>query len=399
MTRPLQRVRIAILVNNLELGGAERVVLNWLAGVDLAEVEPTLILLANVGELRNEVPEGVEVHCLYPSKEAQPSRFPWVALRGLAKLGAVLRKQDLLVGTGPATHVLAWIWGTVLRKAWVAWVHYVWGASELTGRMGSLTRLAYAKSRYFVFVSNAARDAFRYSGLLTPHSVLTVVHNPLGRTAAPSITASKLAAAIAKRKGPAALFVGRLAAVKNVEALIQAIGIIRESAPSSFLAVVGDGAELNHLVAAAASLFENERNEGRGDGNPPVLFLGVDPSPSPAMRLASVLAMSSTSESWGMAAVEAMSQGTPVVAFDAPGGLREIVNPDGCPARGALAPMGDVPELARRMLPYLADPSLKTKASAECRRYAGEFDMPNLWPLWREVVAKAVAKPRGGVHA
>jgi glycosyltransferase involved in cell wall biosynthesis len=83
-----------------------------------------------------------------------------------------------------------------------------------------------------------------------------------------------------------------------------------------------------------------------------------------------VLAFPSDHEPFGMAVLEAMAAGCPVVASDS-GGPREILE-DG--RGGVLVPTGDAPALASALLRVLADPALAGRLAEEAQqRVRAEF--------------------------
>lgn len=95
---------------------------------------------------------------------------------------------------------------------------------------------------------------------------------------------------------------------------------------------------------------------------------------------ASLFALASGYEGYGMVFAEAMMRGLPVVAFDLPT-LREIAPPG---AR-RLAPVGDVPTLSAALDAYLVDPALRRAAGLAGRRAA--LAMPGWETTWAAVRA------------
>lgn len=91
---------------------------------------------------------------------------------------------------------------------------------------------------------------------------------------------------------------------------------------------------------------------------------------------ASILAMSSRAEPFGMTIIEAFACGVPVVAFDCPRGPREIIT-DG--VDGLLVPPEDVGALAETLIRLIDDEELRRTMSANARaRRSGSTS-----PWWR----------------
>ncbi|MFC7135280.1 MULTISPECIES: glycosyltransferase family 4 protein [Salinibaculum] len=110
--------------------------------------------------------------------------------------------------------------------------------------------------------------------------------------------------------GPVVTTVGRLIPVKNHEVLIDATAKIVETYPEMSLVIVGDGELRGDLERQA-----NER--GISDN---VVFTGwlSRPEVAASVSAADVFAMSSRAEGLGVALIEAMITGTPVVVSDIP---------------------------------------------------------------------------------
>lgn len=141
--------------------------------------------------------------------------------------------------------------------------------------------------------------------------------------------------------GKLVIFVGRIEALKGIERLIQALGLISENGSRPKLLVVGgDGrsrAEIKRLERLAGKL-------GIGGS---VSFMGlVEHKRMPLLYSAADLCViPSYYESYSLVALEALACGTPVVAADV-GAVRDIVR-DG--ANGYIVPECTPAHLARKI--------------------------------------------------
>ena len=99
-----------------------------------------------------------------------------------------------------------------------------------------------------------------------------------------------------------------------------------------------------------------------------VAFLGRHAAVEELLSCADLFLLPSESESFGLAALEAMACGAPVVASDA-GGLPEVVE-DG--VTGHLLPVGDVEGMAEAGVRILCDDDYRSALSAAGRRMAEE---------------------------
>lgn len=176
------------------------------------------------------------------------------------------------------------------------------------------------------------------------------------------------------RAGDAPTFgwAGRLVAGKGVDDLLRAFAEVRRTGAK--LRIAGDGPARPELERLSASL----------DLNGAVSFEGPLTSVAPFWRDCDVAAMPSNQwvESFGMAAVEAMACGLPVVATRS-GALPEVVE-DG--RTGALCARGDVSALAAAFERYATDSELRREHGRAAReRCAAHFDLRDCAAAYRSV--------------
>jgi len=149
------------------------------------------------------------------------------------------------------------------------------------------------------------------------------------------------------------VFVGRFNDPrKNIELLLRAFRNVRESIPNATLNLIGDEPD-NRIAGLITEL-------GLRDAvNTP----GFVPELMPYLHRADVFALPSRQEGLGIAALEAMSCGLPVVATKC-GGPEDYVN-DG--ETGYLVPIGDREALAERLITILADSTQRHRLGANAR--------------------------------
>lgn len=137
-------------------------------------------------------------------------------------------------------------------------------------------------------------------------------------------------------------FVGRLNWAKDLPTLIRAFAMLRRRGREAALALIGDGSLRGELERLAA-------DEGVGDR---VVFLGDRSDVRNLLPGFDVFAMSSVSEGYSIALLEASASALPIVATDV-GGNAEIVS-DG--VSGRIVKPGDPALFADALEDVLADP-------------------------------------------
>ena len=180
---------------------------------------------------------------------------------------------------------------------------------------------------------------------------------------------------------PVLLWVGRIAPIKGLDTLLDAVARLSESGQDMRLLVVGGDAD-ERTSGHETSLRQRIERLGLGDS---VRFLG--PRPQGVLPLyyaaSDVTVLPSYYESFGMVALEAMACGSPVIASRV-GGLVTTVR-DG--VTGFLVPDGDVEALAERIETLVADPELRWRLGREGVRWAAQ----HRWPCVAEAVCKEYA--------
>ena len=99
---------------------------------------------------------------------------------------------------------------------------------------------------------------------------------------------------------------------------------------------------------------------------------------APLLAAADLFVLPSQTESFGLAALEALACGTPVLASRI-GGLMEVIR-DG--VEGLLEPVGSVEAMARRAIDLLKDPQRHAEMRAAARERAATFSTDAIIPQY-----------------
>lgn len=181
--------------------------------------------------------------------------------------------------------------------------------------------------------------------------------------------------------GALILYVGRLAPIKGLETLLDAVARLARHGRPARLVVVGGEAD-EQRDGHEAGLRQRIAALGISDL---VAFVGAQPQETLRTHYvaADVTVLPSHYESFGMVALEAMACASPVVASRV-GGLTATLR-DG--VTGFLVPEGDVRALAGRLDALLADPDLRWRLGREGVRWAAR----HRWPCVAEAICREYA--------
>lgn len=173
--------------------------------------------------------------------------------------------------------------------------------------------------------------------------------------------------------------------VKRIGDCIHAFAQLRKltaSPPRARLVMCGDGPER----------ADAERLTREYELTAEVLFVGQVPNIADYLSVADLLLLPSATESFGLAALEALACEVPVIATRV-GGLPEVVREG---ETGYLVTLGDTAAMAARALEILTDEDKQRRMGARGRAEAvAEFNTEKIIPQYEQLYERVVAAARG----
>lgn len=165
--------------------------------------------------------------------------------------------------------------------------------------------------------------------------------------------------------------------VKRVEDVVRVFHKINQEVPSRLL-LIGDGPDRYNVELLCRELGSCDR----------VMAVGKIRNAADLMKLSDLFLLPSQTESFGLAALEAMAVGVPVISSNT-GGIPEV-NEHGF--SGYMSNVGDVDDMAKYGIELLKDDEklklFKKQASIQAEKFCITKILPKYEELYQEVVAK-----------
>ena len=158
--------------------------------------------------------------------------------------------------------------------------------------------------------------------------------------------------------------------VKRVEDVVRIFNEVRKEIPSKLL-MIGEGPE-----RAKAEKLVKEFNLSED-----VFFLGNSTEVTKILCYTDIFLLPSQTESFGLAALEAMAAGTAVISTNT-GGLPEV-NIDG--VTGYLSDLGDIHDMAKNALSILKEEKTLATFKEQARVHTKKFSLENILPVYEDI--------------
>jgi len=163
--------------------------------------------------------------------------------------------------------------------------------------------------------------------------------------------------------------------VKRIPDVIKIFNRVQKKLPAKLI-MVGEGPEKEKAEALCEELGIAEK----------VLFLGNSNQVDKILCFSDLFLLPSESESFGLAALEAMINKVPVISSNT-GGIPEV-NVQG--VTGYLSDVGNVSEMAENAIKILENEDTLSTFKANAVENAHRFDIKNILPLYEAVYEKAL---------
>ncbi len=364
-------IRVMVLSNSLNIGGAERFASGLLKGLSSANIGFHLVVLRS--DIAYPLSESIPVHVLDYHAPRDLPRAVWRlrhAIRGV--------QPDVLLGVGTSVNLVA---GLALlfmksRPAWIARVDTNLQRSDLRLRRILLGHIHQMADR-IVANSQGLQRALAAASPRLKTKIITR-YNPV---AFDEIETMSRSAPPWRRSNQVPLLVtaGRAHQAKRWDVLLEAFAKVVKTQPAE-LALCGDGPMLKALQDQARRLNLTHC----------VHFLGHCDNPFSILAQADLFILSSEAEGLPNALIEAQAMGLCAVATRCAFGPEEIMAHG---RTGLLTAVNDSDAMAGAITTLLADDNLRIRMGAEAKaKVRRQFDFQARCRQWEALIRQVVSE-------
>lgn len=164
--------------------------------------------------------------------------------------------------------------------------------------------------------------------------------------------------------------------VKRIPDVIKTFYRIQKEIPSKLM-MVGEGPEKIHAEKLCDELGISDK----------VIFFGNSNDIEQILKYSDLFLLPSETESFGLAALEAMAFKVPVISSNS-GGIPEV-NREG--VSGYLSNVGDIDEMSKNAIKILKDDAVLNQFKESAFQVAKKYDISTIMPLYEDLYNQAIA--------
>lgn len=241
--------------------------------------------------------------------------------------------------------------------------------SHINPRWEQVRRFSYRLADRIVFLDSAQAEAAnrRY-----PHWRAAGIPNPIPLEQIDAGVAAQPEESVAGLDGGYIAAMGRLHHQKGFDLLIRAFERC-DSSRAMYLVIIGEGPERDNLANLVTELGLSER----------VHFVGLLRNPFAVIARCRAFVFSSRYEGQGLALIEAMACGVPVISFDCPSGPGLVIEPR---RNGLLVEPENVGALAAAITEVIENVKSFRSMAREARETARRYATRNIVQHWIELI-------------
>jgi GalNAc-alpha-(1->4)-GalNAc-alpha-(1->3)-diNAcBac-PP-undecaprenol alpha-1,4-N-acetyl-D-galactosaminyltransferase len=367
-------MKITLVILNLELGGAERVLVLLAQGLLQRGHAVSVITFAGDDTDFYSLPPGIDRVALNSYQKSLPliQRIHPTITRLIGLRRAIKEIQpDIIICFMAPVNILTVLALFNTKYPIVGSEHTSPTIIPCSQPWESFRQATYRRLKKLVSVSHGIDDELSWLN----RDKRTVIHNPF-LPISKSLDLLTYPTGVRSNK-KLIVAMGRLAPEKGFDLLLRAFKRIKDDFPDWQLLILGDGKLRNELEQLSENLELSES----------VVFVGNINNPFPLLQSAELFVLSSRTEGFPMAAGEALACGLPVIATDCSHGVRELIR-DGID--GVLVPNQDITALATAMKHLMSDEKERNRLASRTVEVVERFSLDKALDCWETLIAEVL---------
>lgn len=366
--------RLALVITELEPGGAERMLVELALRLDRERFSPRVYSLASEPSRRLLVDQleaaQVPTHFLGVERATQ-------YLTAVRQLAASFREHQIEVAQSFLFHANI----VMARAAMAAGVKRLATGIRVADPRGwrnALERLATSRADRYVCVSQSVAEFLRRRSFQSEK--LVVIPNGVELQRWKNAQAADLSQIGIAASRQALLFVGRLDSQKGIDRFLCELPALFRALPAHDLLVVGRGPLEQQLQRMASGMAIHER----------VHFVGWRENIPALMQASAMLVLPSLWEGMPNVVLEAMAAGKPVVATQSEGTVELL----GLGALAQTVPVGDWAGFRSLVIEIATDATLAAKLSQQNQQRAEQFSLKRVAERYERLYESLLAEKK-----
>ena len=362
------RLKIVHVTFDMSIGGAEKVIYNLITNTDKTRYDASVLCLGKiVGPIGQQlISIGYKVDII--------AREPGFDISLIYKIRRYVQKHKVdVLHCHQYTPYVYGVFGSMSNFCRVIFTeHGRFFPDERKKKRVLINPFLNLFTGYVTAISKATRDALvDYENF--PYNKIKVVYNGIDDLNYLSSGDPELKKTLGIKDGASILgTVARLDSIKNQRMMINALKLVHDNYPDTYLIIVGDGPERKNLQELVSGLHVSSK----------VIFTGFSEEAHIYYKIMDMFLLTSFSEGTAMTLLEAMASGLPCIATNV-GGNPEIVKDS---ETGILVPVNDEKLLADTICALISNRSLSKKlGEAGRKRYEEKFTVEKMVAAYQQM--------------
>jgi glycosyltransferase involved in cell wall biosynthesis len=373
--KPINLIKVLHLIEHLEVGGAEKAVVNIVQSLDKDRFYSVVCLYRKMGSFADELQK---THhrvvflrkTIFTSHSPRLFKLPFLLLESVVfifRLARLMRKNEIDI---VHSHMFsANLWGRLAAliggRPGILTTEHTTSDWQVSTKETVFNRLLAPLSNRVVAVSKTVADTVAKEQRIDSNKLVTIV-NAVKLDNKYSHMQKKISL---PGTMPRIGIIAYLVPVKRHDLLFHALEICIKRIPQMSCCVIGDGPERNRLEQMVKDMNLTQK----------VFFLGERYDVSSLLQELNLVVSTSDNEGLPMNLLEAMAAGIPVVATDV-GGTSDLIETG---KTGVLVKAGDVQEIANGICSVLNNPELANKMGKQGMKKIKEtYSLEKIIKIW-----------------